>query len=89
MVSLYNKYQEQGLGIIGISLDQNTNDWMAAMDALGIVWPSTIDEYGSAATSFKVEYIPYTLVVNAEGDILNTNLRGEELEAVVANLLNS
>ncbi len=87
MVNLYEKYHSQGLGIIGISLDQTKEDWTKAIAELGITWPQMSDlKYwqSAAAEAFQVQAIPYMVVVNSEGKILTRGLRGEELEAFVS-----
>lgn len=83
MVSIYKNYQEKGLGIIGISLDQDYDAWTTAIEELGITWPSLLDTDGDIATKFNIEYIPYTIVVDSKGTILATNLRGDELKKFV------
>lgn len=87
MVSIYKDYGEKGLGIVGISLDQDYDEWTTAMDELGITWTSLLDTDGSIAERFGVEYIPFTVIANQEGEILKTNLRGDELRQFVAGLL--
>lgn len=87
MVKIYQDCHEQGLEILGVSLDNNAEDWLAAIDGLGIVWPAVIDADGSVAQLYGIEYIPYTFVVDAKGTVLAENLRGEELAAFVKNAL--
>ena len=87
MVNIYKKYHEKGLGMIGISLDQDYDAWTTAIGELGITWPSLLDTDGSISDRFGIQYIPYTVIANKKGKILKTNLRGEELEQFVAELL--
>ena len=87
MVNIYKKYQEKGLGMIGISLDQDYDEWTTAIGELGITWPSLLDTDGSISDRFGIQYIPYTVVASKKGEILKTNLHGEELEQFVAELL--
>jgi len=83
MVKLQRDYQDKGLAIIGISLDDDYDAWTLAMKELGIDWLSLLDTDGEVARTFHVEFIPYTVIVNAEGKVLGTNLRGEELNNFV------
>jgi len=86
MVQLYNKYHEQGLGIVGISLDEDKDAWISAINELGMPWPQMSDLKGwqsSAGQLFQVNSIPFTVVVDQQGNILKKGLRGEELEAFV------
>ena len=83
MVELYRDNKDKGFCIFGISVDQDYDAWTTAMGELNITWPSVLDTDGDISTKFNVEYIPYTLVVDSNGTILATNLRGEELKKFV------
>lgn len=82
MVDMYKKLNAKGLGIVGISLDQKQEAWEQAVKQLNITWAQLSDLKGwqnSAARMFNVNSIPYTIVVDKDGKILNKNLRGSEL----------
>ncbi len=83
MVELYRDNKDKGLGIFGISVDQDYDAWTTAMGELNITWPSVLDTDGDISNKFNIEYIPFTLVVDSTGTILATNLRGEELKKFV------
>ena len=90
MVQLYDKYQSKGFGIIGISLDNDKDAWQQATDALGVKWPQMSDLKGwenEIAQYFNVNSIPHTIVVDQKCTILRRGLRGEALEAFVAEQL--
>jgi len=90
MIELYNKYHPKGLGIVGISLDQELDAWQHATDAMGVKWPQMSDLKGwenEIAQHFQVTSIPHTIVVNQSGKILRRGLRGEALESYIAELL--
>lgn len=83
MKQLYEKYQPEGLGIIGISLDEEASDWLDAIRQMGLTWPQTLGTEAEITQFFQVEAIPYTVVVLADGTILQTGLRGADLEKYV------
>ena len=90
MVSLYEKYHDKGLGIIGISLDQDHDAWAKAIGDLGMTWPQISDlQYwqSAAAEKFQVRSIPYMVVLDEKGTILNKGIRDEELEAFISEKL--
>ncbi len=90
MVELYNKYKDKGLGIVGVSLDENSDAWQGAIKQLGMPWPQMSDLKGwknAAAEMFNVTSIPQTIVVDGSGKILRRGLRGQELEMFVADNL--
>lgn len=87
MVTMYNDYHAKGLGIVGISLDEDEASWKEAVGKLGMKWTQISDLQGwqnQAAQLFGVQSIPHTVVVDSKGTILAQGLRGEELSAFVA-----
>ena len=90
MVELYNQYKDKGLGIVGISLDNDKDAWLTAVQQLNISWPQMSDLKGwenAAAQQFSISSIPHTIVVDQKGKILRRGLRGQELADFVAEQL--
>ena len=90
MIELYNQYKDKGLGIVGISLDQDHDAWQNATTKLGITWPQMSDLKGwenAAARHFNITSIPHTIIVDQNGKILRRGLRGEQLAALIAEQL--
>ena len=83
LVSLYNKYKDTGLGIVGISLDEDEDSWKSAIEENKMSWTQLSDLQGwnnAAARLYGVESIPHILVVNKKGEIIAEDLRGEDLK---------
>lgn len=90
VISLYESYKDKGLGILGVSLDNNKDAWTNAIKQWGTSWPQVSDLKGwesSAATLFNVKSIPCTVIVDQEGKILRRDLRDEQLRNFVADYL--
>lgn len=90
VVKLYESYHSKGLGIVGISLDEDKDSWQSAVKSLGMKWTQLSDLKGwqnAAARMFSVESIPHTIVVGKDGTILQRGLRGEQLEEFVTSKL--
>ena len=90
MIELYNQYKDKGLGIVGISLDQDHDAWVTTTAKLGITWPQMSDLQGwdnAAAKQFNVTSIPHTIVVDQSGKILRRGLRGQQLASFIAEQL--
>ena len=87
----YEAYKSKGFGIVGISLDSNKKAWTASIENLGLEWTQLSDLKGwhsSAAKLYGVNSIPATILVAQDGTILARNIRGEEIQAKLAELLN-
>ena len=90
MVELYKQLHDKGLGIVGVSLDNNEADWTTAIKQLQLPWPQMSDLEGwdnAAAKQFDITSIPHTIVVDQKGTILRRGLRGEQLREFVESLL--
>jgi thiol-disulfide isomerase/thioredoxin len=82
-VSLYNKYKKAGFEIFGVSLDDNRDAWIAAINKDKLLWPHGSDllKWNSAVVSlYNISAIPYTVLVDKEGKIIAKELRGTNLE---------
>jgi len=83
---LYEKYHGKGLDIIGISGDQNMEDWKEALDELKEPWCNYIDISRQSISEYKVQYIPSIFIMDSKGQIIAEKLRGTELFEFVSNL---
>lgn len=82
LVAEYNAYKDQGFNIIGISLDQNKDPWLKAIEDDELTWGHVSDLQGwqsAPAGEYGVRSIPANFVVDENGIIVAKNLRGEEL----------
>ena len=90
MLELYDKYKDKGLGVIGISLDEDIDAWKAASQQFNIPWTQMSDLKGwenAVARYFSVTSIPHTVIVDQKSTILKRGLRGQKLEEFVADNL--
>jgi len=90
MVRLYNTYNQYGFDILGVSLDDNRENWLRAIHTDGLVWHhvSDLKRFQSAAGQlYGVEGIPYTVLVDRNGNIIAKGLRGEALEQKIKEVL--
>ena len=82
VVAAYNKYHAMGFDILGISLDDDKEKWLSAIDKDGLDWSHVSDlkswsnEVGQL---YGVNSIPHSILLNQDGVIIAKNLRGEEL----------
>ncbi|WBU88994.1 TlpA disulfide reductase family protein [Cellulophaga omnivescoria] len=90
MVKVYDKYYDKGLSIIGVSLDRNANEWKEAIEEDGLGWYHVYNEKDvqQVAKLYNVTTIPSTFILDENGVIIAKNLRGENLENKIAELLN-
>ncbi len=89
VVRLYNKYKDQGLSIMGVSLDRKAEDWKKAIADDGLAWNhvSNVDYFDEIAELYNVDAIPATFILDENGVIVAKNLRGAALEDKLSELL--
>src|SRR5690606_17009896 len=97
VVKVYEKYHDKGLEIIGVSLDGAPNQkdakaaWMQAIEKDQLTWHqvSNLAYFNDPiAKQYQIQAIPATFILDSEGIIVAKNLRGDALEAKIAELLN-
>ena len=92
MKKAYERYREQGFEIFAISLDDDREDWAEASEEDGIPWINTGDLQayaGPVPALFGVRAIPMNYLLDASGTIVAIGIRGEELDAKLAELFDS
>lgn len=91
VVNTYNKYKSKGFTVYSVSLDKEAGAWKNSIKALGMTWENHVSDLKywqcEAAQAYGVNGIPATFLLDKEGKIVATNLRGPALEAKVAELL--
>lgn len=90
VVGLYKKYHDKGLEIVGISFDEDEDAWKRAIEDLHMTWPqcSELNSWDNIMTQkYGVSSIPYTILIDHDGNILAQQLRGKELDEFVEDYL--
>jgi peroxiredoxin len=89
VVQAYNQYKDQGFEILGVSLDRSKEAWLQAIEKDGLTWPHVSDLQfwnSAAAKEYGVSAIPYTVLVDREGNVIAERLRGGSLNAKLAEI---
>lgn len=90
IVAAYEKYHEKGFEIFGVSLDRDKDAWLKGVADDKLTWPQVSDlQYwnNEASRLYSINSIPASFLLDRDGIIIAKNLRGEELHAKLAELL--
>ena len=90
LVKIYNRYNEKGFEIIGVSLDKSKPQWTRAISDDFLTWShvSNLQFWQDPiARLYKVRAIPASFILDEKGMIVAKNLRGSQLESKVSELL--
>lgn len=91
VVETYNLYKNKNFTIYSVSLDDNKDAWVKAIEKDKLTWPyhvSELTKWNSAtAKTYNVSGIPMNFLVDKEGTIIAQNLRGENLKIKLAEVI--
>jgi peroxiredoxin len=84
VVRLYKKYNKKGFDVYSFSLDQQKEQWLAAIEMDGLIWKNHVSDLAGWNTAaiplYHFDGIPFTVLIDRDGKIIGKNLRGPELE---------
>jgi peroxiredoxin len=90
VVKAYNKYKDKNFTILGVSLDREKDAWEKAIvdDQLNWAHISDLKFWSSVVVpTYRIQGIPYNVLVDPDGKIIAENLRGEGLERKLSEIL--
>jgi peroxiredoxin len=90
VVAAFNKFKSKNFTVLGVSLDQAKPAWLNAIQMDGLTWTQVSDLKGwgnEVAGLFHITSIPQNLLIDPQGKIIAKNLRGEDLNNKLAELL--
>lgn len=91
VVAAYNKFKNKNFTVFGVSLDNQKDAWINAIKADNLTWAHVSDLKGwsnQVAQQFGIQSIPQNILVDPNGRVIATNLRGVMLEYRLHKLLN-
>jgi thiol-disulfide isomerase/thioredoxin len=90
LVKAYNLWHRKGFEIYQVSLDKTREEWLKGIKDDHLekwIHVSDIKYWNSAVvTTYRIESIPANLLLDKEGRIIASNLRGESLQTMLAEL---
>ncbi|NGM66563.1 TlpA disulfide reductase family protein [Sphingobacterium sp. SGR-19] len=90
VVETFNAFKDKGFTVLSVSLDTDANRWKAAIEQDGMPWYHVSSLKGwkePAAALYGVRAIPQNVLIDGQGKIVATNLRGETLFNKIQELL--
>ena len=91
VVKAYQAYKSKGFTILGVSLDKDRDPWLEAIKKDKLTWEQVSDLkfwQSPVVELYGIRGIPANVLLDKEGKIIAKNLRGADLEAKLAEVLN-
>ena len=89
-IKTYVQTVDKNFAVLGVSLDRNREQWLAAIEKDKLSWTQVSDlKYWSsdAAVLYCIRWIPMSFLIDPEGKILAIGLEGDELHNKLQELL--
>ncbi len=91
VVRAWKEYRDQGFEVFSISLDKDATKWDRAIKQDGLIWPYHVSDLrgwnSTAAERFGISSIPHAILIDRDGTVVATHLRGPQLETELERLL--
>ena len=90
LLETYKEYKDKGFEIYGVSFDRDAEAWKKAVESKEMNWihVSEVNYFDNqAATDYAVRSIPSNFLIGPDGTIVAVNLRGEEVQTKIAEVL--
>jgi peroxiredoxin len=90
VVKVYNKFKAKNFTVLGVSLDQSKDAWVKAIESDKLIWSHVSDlKYweNAVAQMYHIQSIPGNFLIDPNGKIVARDLRGEDLEKKLCELI--
>ncbi|MGL5683272.1 MAG: TlpA family protein disulfide reductase [Marinifilaceae bacterium] len=86
---LYEEYGDKDVAFLSVSIDKKESDWLKALKEEAMPWKQIqADNAGKdVMKSYQFSGIPHIVVLDKEGNIVGTGLRGTKLKETIAELV--
>jgi thiol-disulfide isomerase/thioredoxin len=89
VVKAYGKYHSDKFDILGVSLDNNKEQWLKAIQKDNLLWKqgSDLKAWNSQIVKdYGIKGIPFNMLLDPGGKIVAKNLRGADLQKILNEL---
>ena len=79
---VYKEYHNKNFEIISISVDNKQEDWEKALEEEKMGWTQLRNAQGfkgSIVDTYRITGVPYSMLINPNGKIVNVDVRGAQL----------
>jgi len=89
LVKTFKRFKNNNFTVLGVSLDEDKDKWLAAIKKDELKWTHVSDLKGwenEVAQKYRITAIPRNLLLGPDGKIISKDIHGDELEAKLEEL---
>ncbi len=83
----YEQYHALGFDVVGVSVDQDEDAWLKAVEEDQLPWTQVRDSENNASELYMIYYIPSNFLFDQNGTMIAKGLRGDDLAAKLTEIL--
>jgi len=87
LTKVYNSFKDKDFEIFGISQDKDSNKWKNAIKEDQIKWIQVIDSLNTIGDQYHLTTIPFNLLLNRDGKIIERNIKPSKLNTFLTDRL--
>ena len=91
VVAAYNQFKDKGFTVYSVSLDDDKTKWKNAIETDKLEWPYHVSELkgwqSNICKTYNIDAIPNNFLLDKDGKIVASNLRGDELTQALQQLI--
>jgi len=84
LVKVYNKFKNDQLVVLSVSLDYDRENWIKTIETDKLAWPNHVSDLkkwqSPVAKLYDVRSIPQLFIIDKDGNIIAEGLTGQDLE---------
>jgi peroxiredoxin len=88
----YDQFHSRGFNVLGVSTDARKESWVEAIEKDDLIWTNlcSLENWNEneIVKTYALREVSQNFLLDSSGKILATNLRGEELQQALEELLN-
>lgn len=82
--AVYEKFHGDKFDVLSVAVWDEPEDTKKALEEEGLKWPQIINAQKEPAAIYGIQGIPHIILFGPDGTILKRGLRGEQIEAAIA-----
>ena len=87
LIKIYNKYKGDKFEVLGIATWDEPKATLKAIEQMQIPYPQILNAQRAGSDAYGITGIPQIILFGPDGTILKRDLRGEQIEATIKELL--
>ncbi len=87
LIKVYEKYKGDKFEVLGVATWDKPEDTKKSIESLGIPYPQMLNAQRAGSDAYGIEGIPEIILFAPDGKIVKRGLRGEAIEAKIAEVL--